>query len=64
MRMCSCAGDCGGDNQVTIDELLVLVNVALGNQAMCRLGDANGDGQIMVDDIMLAVGNLLHGCPQ
>jgi hypothetical protein len=59
-----CDGDCNGDGAVTIDELLTMVNIALGNVTVrdCTPGDANGDGQITVDEILAAVTNALNGC--
>jgi len=59
-----CVGDCRGDHQVTVDEILTLVNIALGNAAVagCRAGDANHDGQITIDEILTAVNNALNGC--
>lgn len=60
----SCAGDCNGDGQVTVDEILTLVNIALGDAqaADCESGDVNHDGQITVDEILTAVTNALNGC--
>jgi hypothetical protein len=60
----ACIGDCGGDGHVTVDELLAMVNVALGNASVpdCRRGDANGDNHITVDEILRAVNNALNGC--
>jgi hypothetical protein len=59
-----CRGDCDDSGDVTIDEILTLVNIALGNSpvADCLLGDANGDQQITVDEILRAVNNALNGC--
>jgi hypothetical protein len=59
-----CDGDCNADAVVTIDELLVMVNIALGNVAVqsCTPGDANGDGRVTVDEILAAVNNALNGC--
>jgi hypothetical protein len=59
-----CAGDCNGDRQVTVDEIITMVGIALGNQsaALCFSGDANDSGQITVDEIIAAVNNLLDGC--
>ncbi len=61
----TCVGDCDGSGQVTVDEILTMVNIALGNTpAMdCLAGDANFDGQITVDEILAAVNNALNGCP-
>lgn len=49
---------------MTVDELLTMVNVALGNTnvASCPPGDANNDGEITVDEILQAVNNALNGC--
>ncbi len=59
-----CIGDCLGDHQVTVDELLMLVNIALGDAEMaaCEVGDDNEDGEITVDEIIVAVNNALKGC--
>jgi hypothetical protein len=57
-----CVGDCGGDGQVTVNELLVMINIALGNPGSCAAGDVNHDGQITVNEILLAVNNALSGC--
>jgi hypothetical protein len=60
-----CVGDCSGNSQVTVDEILTMVNIALGNTPVttCEAGDANHDGQITVDEILTAVNNALNGCP-
>jgi hypothetical protein len=60
-----CAGDCNGNGTVTVDEILTMVNIALGNRPVssCFAGDLNGDGQITVDEILVAVNNALNGCP-
>ncbi len=60
-----CAGDCVGDGQVTVDELLTMVNIALGNADVsgCQAGDLDGGGEITVDEILTAVNNALNGCP-
>ena len=60
----TCVGDCGNDGTVTVDELLTMVNIALGNAdaSACTAGDANHDGQITIDEILTAVNNALNGC--
>jgi hypothetical protein len=60
-----CAGDCNGSGEVTIDELITLVNIALGSAPVsaCPAGDINNDGMISIDEIVTAVGNALNGCP-
>jgi hypothetical protein len=61
-----CVGDCNNSGDVTIDEILTLVNIALGNRPVsdCLAGDANGDHQITVDEILGAVNSALNGCVQ
>jgi hypothetical protein len=61
----SCAGDCNDDGQVTVDEILTTVDIALGNTlpSECEPGDANHDGQITINEILTAVDNALNGCP-
>lgn len=60
-----CAGDCSGDGQVTIDELLRGVNIALGSLSVSACGrlDQSADGAVSVDEIVSAVGRALDGCP-
>jgi len=61
----TCVGDCNADDHaVTVSEILTMVDVALGNNAVsdCWPGDANDDGQITIDEILTAVNNALNGC--
>ncbi|MBI3784617.1 MAG: hypothetical protein HY270_14580 [Deltaproteobacteria bacterium] len=61
-----CTGDCNPtDGEVAIDELITMVNIALGNTpvAACLAGDANGDGDVTIDEIIQAVGFALNACP-
>ncbi|MCX8071058.1 MAG: hypothetical protein N3C12_01215 [Candidatus Binatia bacterium] len=60
-----CTGDCNSDGGVTVDEIISMVNVALGNASAstCPAGDRDGDGTITVDEIVAAVNNLLASCP-
>jgi hypothetical protein len=59
-----CVGDCDAHGQVTVDEILTLVNIALGNTEVteCSAGDANSDDVITIDEILTAVDNALSGC--
>jgi hypothetical protein len=62
-----CVGDCNGNGQVTVDDLIRMVNIALDLQPLCGgeggggclAGDANCDCRITVDDIIRAVNNSL-----
>jgi len=59
-----CAGDCNGDQSVTIDEILVLLTISLGTAdiSTCIAGDVNHDGQITIDEILAAVNMARTGC--
>ena len=59
-----CTGDCENDVDVTVNELVTMVSVALGDQqvSVCMRGDADNDGQITVDEILAAVNFALAGC--
>ena len=59
-----CTGDCSGDGAVTVDELVTMAGIALGNLPVsaCVFGDANHDAQITIDEIVAAVNNALGGC--
>jgi subtilisin family serine protease len=59
-----CTGDCDGDGAVTVDELVVGVNIALGSAQVdaCRVFDASNDGSVTVDELVAAVGYALNGC--
>ncbi len=60
----ACAGDCNGDSAVTIDEVLVLVRIALGlgSPDSCVAGDLDRSADITVDEIIVAVTAALLGC--
>ena len=61
----ACTGDCSGDGEVTVNELITMVNIALGTAQVsaCMAGDVNGDGEITVNEIVAGVNNALNGCP-
>jgi hypothetical protein len=70
----TCAGDCNGNGQVSVDEVITLVNITLAVPqpsactaggtpvSVCTGGDLNGDGQITIDEIVAAVSKALNGC--
>lgn len=60
----ACVGDCNRDSQVTVDEIVRAVNIALGNSfvSTCLAVDGNGDNQVTVDEIVRAVNSALNGC--
>jgi hypothetical protein len=49
---------------VTINDVLVMVNVALEQAQVteCNAGDRNHDGAITIDEILVAVDHALNGC--
>lgn len=57
-----CAGDCDGAGGVTVDDIVTMVNVALGDADVtsCVAGDSNEDGAITVDEVLAAVNNALN----
>jgi len=60
----ACVGDCSNDGEVTVDELVTMVNAALGSApaSACENGDADGSGDVDVAEVILAVNNTLNGC--
>jgi cysteine-rich repeat protein len=59
-----CTGECNRDGEVTVDELLTMVRIALGAAAVseCPAGDGNQDGTITIGEIVAAVKFALDGC--
>lgn len=59
-----CVGDCNGDGSVSIDEIVLMVNILLGvaDRSACVAGDANQDGVISVEEVLQAVNRALEGC--
>ncbi len=60
----TCAGDCNGDGQVDVADVVALTNIALGDAILsdCPTGDLNHDGQITVDELLAALNVALNGC--
>ena len=63
-RGLACVGDCDGNGMVSVNELIMMVNIALGSIPMsaCPVADQNGDGQISVDELVMATRAALEGC--
>ncbi len=59
-----CRGDCDDDGRVSIAELVLLVRISLGLEAVsaCESGDTDGDGEIAIGEIIGAVNDSLVGC--
>jgi hypothetical protein len=60
-----CAGDCNADGEVTIDELMRAVNIALGlvDRRECIAVDVDSDGEVEIHELVGAVDLALDGCP-
>jgi hypothetical protein len=60
----TCPGDCGNDQAVTVNELVLAVNIALGNTpvSQCPAVNTNGDDQVTVNELIQAVNAALNGC--
>ncbi len=60
----ACAGDCNGDDHVTIAELVTGVDIALDNLPLdsCTNMDFNKDQTVAIDELIGAVNHALTGC--
>jgi hypothetical protein len=60
-----CVGDCSGDRRVTVDELVLGVNIALGIAPLadCSVLDNSNDERVTVGELVDAIGAALSGCP-
>jgi hypothetical protein len=60
-----CAGDCDGDLSVELSELVLGVNVALGQSPVALCGRIDGDrsGQVTVDELLEGVASTMRSCP-
>lgn len=59
-------GDCDDSGDVTVDEIVRAVNIALEMQPVstCAAADVNGDGQVTVDELVAAVRVAIDGAPE
>jgi hypothetical protein len=60
----ACVGDCDSDGSVTVDELVIGVNIALGllPVSACSSFDLNDYGDVTIDELILGVAAVLDGC--
>lgn len=60
----TCVGDCDSNGSVVVNELITMVNIALGQAdvSRCKAGDQNGDGKILINELITAVNNALGHC--
>jgi hypothetical protein len=60
-----CAGDCNESGEVSIDELIAAVSIALdpaSDPSICPAFDPNQDGQITINELVQFVSSALNGC--
>jgi cysteine-rich repeat protein len=59
-----CGGDCNGNNQVTVDELVTAVAIALGTRPVgdCSAADGDSSGSVEINELVTAVNHALSGC--
>jgi cysteine-rich repeat protein len=59
-----CAGDCNGSDSVTVNEVVICVNIALGTSPVSAGSacDVNGNGSVVVSELVTAVNAVLNGC--
>jgi bacillolysin len=59
-----CPGDCDGDGFVFVDEVLIGIAIALGDEQpnRCDRFDVDGDGKVLIHELVHALGRLLRGC--
>ena len=60
-----CTGDCDGGGTVRINELVLGVNIALGQAPLdgCPSFDPSGNGRVDINELVMGVNNSLGGCP-
>ncbi len=63
-RAQACVGDCNGNGEVTIDEIILGVNIGLEIVPLsaCPAFDGDGSGDVSVAELVTGVGNGLQGC--
>jgi RHS repeat-associated protein len=61
----ACVGDCNGNREVPINEIIRAVNIALGNAPLeqCPAIDRNANREVTIDELIGAVRAALNGCP-
>jgi hypothetical protein len=60
----ACTGDCDGSATVSIDELILAVNIGNGLAPLsaCPSADRNRDGMVTIDELIAAVNNAATDC--
>jgi hypothetical protein len=59
-----CVGDCNDDGMVSINELIIGVNIAQGAAPLsqCPSFDVDGNGSVGINELITGVNNALNGC--
>lgn len=57
-----CVGDCSGDREVAINDLLILVNIDLGLADPSACPHGIDEEPVTIDELIKAVNNALSGC--
>jgi hypothetical protein len=62
----SCTGDCNDSGEITVNELIAGVRIALGSLPLstCTAFDCDGTGQVEVSCLIAGVNAALNGCPE
>ncbi len=60
----SCIGDCNQSRSVSVNELVIAVNIALGQMGVeeCGAADFDGDADVAINELIQAVSAALGGC--
>ncbi len=60
----ACVGDCNGDAIITVNEIVLGVNIALGSDdiSACSVFDTDNTQAVEIYELIASVGNLLNGC--
>ena len=62
-RADQCVGDCDNNGVVGINELVMMVNIALGNASLSQCAvDTDGDGEISIAELVSGTRSALRGC--
>jgi hypothetical protein len=66
IRVVRCTGDCDGQGEVSVDDVLTGVAIALGEHDLgnCYPMDQDADGAVTVSELVEAVTHVLTGCPE
>ena len=59
-----CGGDCNSDHQVTVNEIIVSVGIAIAGYDIeqCRAADLDDSGEVTVDELVLIIDNAMDVC--